>query len=86
MCVYCVNNAKNRQIIEDGKFKYNGRSEQDPRAVHIGVDDVEKYIGRVLVFHDDEVDSVNIDRDGTVKVRLWTWSDVDYEHFTFCVW
>ena len=50
------------------------------------IDVVEKYIGRVLVFHDDEVDSVNIDRDGTVKVRLWTWSDVDYEHFTFCVW
>lgn len=43
---------------------------------------MEKYIGRVLVFHDDEVDSVNIDRDGTVKVRLWTWSDVDYEHFS----
>ena len=44
------------------------------------IDVVEKYIGRVLVFHDDEVDSVNIDRDGTVKVRLWTWSDVDYEY------
>ena len=28
------------------------------------IDVVEKYIGRVLVFHDDEVDSVNIDRDG----------------------
>ena len=39
------------------------------------IDVVEKYIGRVLVFHDAEVDSVNIDRDGTVKVRLWTWSD-----------
>ena len=47
---------------------------------------MEKHIGRDLFFHDAEVDSVNIDRDGTVKVRLWTWSDVDYEHFTFCVW
>ena len=47
---------------------------------------MEKYIGRDLFFHDDVMDSVNIDRDGTVKVRLWTWSDVDYEHFTFCVW
>ena len=28
------------------------------------------------------MDSENIDRDGTVKVRLWTWSDVGYEkHF-----
>ena len=44
-----------------------------------GIADVEKYIGRDFVFHDAEVDSVNIDRDGTVKVRLWTWSDVDYE-------
>lgn len=45
-----------------------------------GINDVEKYIGRDFVFHHDaEVDSVNIDRDGTVKVRLWTWSDVDYE-------
>ena len=43
---------------------------------------MEKYIGRDLFFHDAEVDSVNIDRDGTVKVRLWTWSDVDYEHFS----
>lgn len=25
---------------------------------------------------------MNIDREGTVKVRLWTWSDVDYKkHF-----
>ena len=47
---------------------------------------MEKYIGRDLFFHDAEVDSVNIDRDGTVKVGLRTWSDVDYEHFTFCVW
>ena len=44
-----------------------------------GIDNVEKYIGKDFVFHDSEVDSENIDRDGTVKVRLWTWSDVDYE-------
>lgn len=44
-----------------------------------GIDNVEKYIGKDFVFHDAEVDSENIDRDGTVKVRLWTWSDVDYE-------
>ena len=51
---------------------------------------MEKYIGKDLVFHDAEVDSVKIDREGMVKVRLWTWSDVDYEkHFydRFCfVW
>ena len=47
-----------------------------------GIDDVEKYLGKDFVFHDAEVDSVNIDRDLTIKVRLWTWSDVDYEkHF-----
>ena len=47
-----------------------------------GIDNVEKYIGKDFAFHDSEVDSENIDRDGTVKVRLWTWSDVDYEkHF-----
>ena len=28
------------------------------------IDDVEIYIGRDLFFHDAEVDSVNIDRDG----------------------
>ena len=50
------------------------------------IDVVEKYIGRVLVFHDDEVHSVNIDRDGTVKVRLWTWSDVDYEHYVLLIY
>ena len=44
-----------------------------------GIDNVEKYIGKDFAFHDSEVDSENIDRDGTVKVRLWTWSDVDYE-------
>ena len=44
-----------------------------------GIDNVEKYIGKDFVFHDAMVDSENIDRDGTVKVRLWTWSDVDYE-------
>ena len=43
---------------------------------------MEKYIGKDLVFHDAEVDSVKIDREVTIKVRLWTWSDVDYEkHF-----
>ena len=47
-----------------------------------GIDDVEKYIGKDFVFHDAEVEYVNIDRDGTVTVRLWTWSDVDYKkHF-----
>ena len=34
-----------------------------------GIDNVEKYIGKDFVFHDSEVDSENIDRDGTVKVR-----------------
>ena len=48
----------------------------------LGIDVVEKCIGRDFVFHDAAVDSVNIDRDGTVIVRLWTWSDVYYEkHF-----
>ena len=43
---------------------------------------MEKYIGKDFVFHDAEVDSVKINREGMVKVRLWTWSDVDYEkHF-----
>lgn len=55
-----------------------------------GIDNVEKYIGKDFVCHDAEVDSVNIDRDGTAKVRLWTWSDVDYEkhlYDRFCfVW
>ena len=48
-----------------------------------GIDNVEKYIGKDFAFHDSEVDSENIDRDGTVKVRLWTWSDVDYENMSF---
>ena len=46
-----------------------------------GIDDVERYIGKDFVFHDAEVDSVIIDRDGTVKVRLWTWSEVDYNKY-----
>lgn len=35
-----------------------------------GMDDVEQFIGKDFVFHDAEVDSVSIDRDGTVKARL----------------
>ena len=43
---------------------------------------MEKYIGKDFVFHNTEVDSVKIEREGMVKVRLWTWSEVDYEkHF-----
>ena len=37
------------------------------------IDNMEKYIGKDFVFHDAEVDSVKIDREGMVKVRLWTW-------------
>ena len=45
----------------------------------IGTADVEKHIGRDFVFHDAEMVSVHI---RTVKVRLWTWSDMDYgKHF-----
>ena len=47
-----------------------------------GIADVEKHIGRDFVFHDAEEDSVHIDRNGTVKVRLWTSSDMNYgKHF-----
>ena len=48
-----------------------------------GIDNVEKYIGKDFVFHDAEVDSENIDRDGTVKVRLWTWSEVEYDIYFY---
>lgn len=48
-----------------------------------GIDNVEKYIGKDFVFHDSEVDSENIDRDGTVKVRLWTWSEVEYDIYFY---
>ena len=48
-----------------------------------GIDNVEKYIGKDFVFHDAMVDSENIDRDGTVKVRLWTWSEVDYDKYCY---
>ena len=48
-----------------------------------GIDNVEKYIGKDFAFHDSEVDSENIDRDGTVKVRLWTWSEVEYDKYFY---
>ena len=48
-----------------------------------GIDNVEKYIGKDFVFHDAMVDSENIDRDGTVKVRLWTWSEVEYDIYFY---
>ena len=48
-----------------------------------GIDDVERFIGKDFVFHDAEVDSVSIDRDGTVKVRLWTLSEVDYDKYCY---
>ena len=48
-----------------------------------GIDNVEKYIGKDFAFHDSEVDSENIDRDGTVKVRLWTWSEVEYDIYFY---
>ncbi|MGN1232417.1 MAG: hypothetical protein ACI4UJ_03095 [Candidatus Cryptobacteroides sp.] len=48
-----------------------------------GIDDVERFIGKDFVFHDAEVDCVSIDRDGTVKVRLWTWSEVDNDKYYY---
>lgn len=48
-----------------------------------GMDDVEQFIGKDFVFHDAEVDSVSIDRDGTVKARLWTWSDVGHDKYFY---
>lgn len=42
---------------------------------------MERFIGKDFVLHDSEVDSVCIDRDGTVKARLWTWSDVDHDKY-----
>ena len=48
-----------------------------------GIKDVEKFIGKDYVFHDAEVDSVSIEREGTVKVRLWTWSEVDKDKYFY---
>lgn len=48
-----------------------------------GIDDVERFIGKDYVFHDAEVDSVSIEREGTVKVRLWTWSEVDNDKYFY---
>lgn len=42
-----------------------------------GMDEVERFIGKDFVFHDAEVDSVCIGRDGIVRIRLLTWSDLD---------
>ena len=48
-----------------------------------GIDDLERLIGKDFKFHDAEVDCVSIDRDGTVKVRLWTRSEVDYDKYYY---
>ena len=48
-----------------------------------GIDDVENFIGKDFKFHDAEVDCVSIDREGTVKVRLWTWSEVEYDKYFY---
>ena len=47
------------------------------------MDDVERFFDKDFVFHDAEVDSVSINRDGTVKVTLWTWSDVDHDKYVY---
>ena len=48
-----------------------------------GIDDVENFIGKDFKFHDAKVDCVSIDREGTVKVRLWTWSEVEYDKYFY---
>ncbi|MGN1233719.1 MAG: hypothetical protein ACI4UJ_09790 [Candidatus Cryptobacteroides sp.] len=47
------------------------------------MDNVERFIGKDFKFHDAEVDCVSIDRDGTVKVRLWTWSEINDDKYYY---
>lgn len=59
--------------MEAGR-EYSGFRSFDIDDKVIGAESVRRYLSPDSVFHDAEIQTLSIDREGTLTMRIWTWS------------